>query len=667
MNVNNNSLASILNEQDGFGLQYSVRCMHKDYLTANVTVDFAELWIGRSLAKSASAKNWLGNFEGRPKLASEVFEVVRRVAETRRPQAINGLLYELRSFWRYLEAYEKCFEGEEDFARIDSLEKIDTLHGIRWLAPLDKQWDAARPEKYRSIYSILQSSRRAAGLPPLYWPPAKNPDRINRADVPSRKQGITLIKILARRARLLWKRWDDSDGMAKAGRSLLDLSREELFAGEVTEEDLHTTYREIIRITDDPTPDLSKVAKTLGFKLPLPRWWPKKKPGHPRQGRAVNIEDDLLPSLYPTTEDLHCLASLFMARSGWNPTTLFALNCAADEKWFRTYGEDLIWLYSYKERGGSWQDTVSPKDHATHCFQIVRRLLKRTSALRNELRRNSNKCKYPEIAGRTPWLCANNSKSIRVLSSHSLNAMRSFLASVIREHNLGCSNDEVIPMFKPSDFRDVFAEAVHRGGSYSVFLTQIALGHTTSRSTRRYLRSVAWRKESEKDLNNLISNVLRQVEAHRVIDFTVLRATMDGVSVTQEQIDRLEAYRRRRTYSGLGCKTPADPPEWIDPQHPHDGKTFCVQGHRCASCPSAVVFKDSLPQLAKCFAELEWKRANVGDVRWYESTESMDMDVIEATLEQWPAEEVSQALSIWRGKISRGEHHVLINAAGIHS
>ncbi|WBM48010.1 hypothetical protein [Pseudomonas putida] len=664
--MNNNSIGNISGEKKILGLQYSVRCMHKDYLTAHVMVDFAELWIGSSLTKSASAKNWLGNFEGRPKLATEIFEVVKHVAETRRPQAIRSLLHELRSFWRYLEAYEKSFEGEEGLAKIDRLEKIDTLHGIRWLTPLDKQWDAARPEKYRSIHSILQSSRRAAGLPPLYWPPAKNPDRINRADVPSRKQGITLIKILARRARLLWKRWDDSDEMAKTGRSLLGISRAQLFAREVSEEDIHATYREIIRITNDPTPDLSTVAKVIGFKLPLPRWWPKKKPGHPREGRAVNIEDDLLPGLYPTTEDLHCLASLFMARSGWNPTTLFALNCTADEEWFRPYGDDLTWLYSYKERGGNWQDTVSPKDHATHCFQIVHRLLNRTRALRDELRQHSNKCKYPEIAERTPWLCADNSKSIRVLSSHSLNAMRSFLVAIIEGYNLGVSSDEVIPIFKPSDFRDVFAEAVHRGGNYSVFLTQIALGHTSSRSTRRYLRSVAWRKESEEDLNSLVSNVLHQVEVHRVIDFTILRATMDGLNVTQEQINRLEVYRNRRTYSGLGCKTPTDPPEWIDPQHPHDDKTFCAQGHRCASCPRGVVFKDSLPQLAKCLAELEWKRANVGDVRWYESSESMDMDVIEATLEQWPAEQVSQALSTWRVRISQGEHRVLINAAGIH-
>lgn len=648
--------------------QYSVKCMHKDYLSASVVVDFGELWSGITDRNSSNSKNWLGPFEGRPKLAAQIFEVVKHVAEVRRPQAMNSLLHELRSFWRYLDAYEQCIKDEGGLAKIDSLEMIETLHGLRWLTPLDNKWDAARPEKYRSVLSILQSSRGAAGLPPLYWPPARNPDRIDRADVPSRKQGVTLIKILARRVRSLWKRWADADEMADSGRSLLSLSKQELLACDVCEADLHATYREIIKISNDPAPDLSTVASVLGIKRkPLPRWWPTKQSGHPREGRLVNIEDDLLPGLYPTSDDLYCLASLFMARSGWNPTTLFALNCSSDEEWFRSYGEDLIWLYGYKERGRSWQDTISPKDHATHCFQILHRLNERTVALRNELRQHADRCNFPEIGERTPWLGINDSKVIRVLGSHSLNSMRVFLVGMVREYNLGVSKDDALPMFKPSDFRDVFAEAVHRGGNYSVFMTQLALGHKNSGSTRRYLRSLAWRKESEIELSTLVSNVLDQVETHRVIDFAILRATMDGVNVTQEQVDRLEVYRKNRTYSGFGCTTPTDPPEWIDPLHPRDGKKFCAQGHRCASCPRGVVFKDSLPQLAKCFAELEWKRANVGDVRWYESSDSMDMDVIKATLDQWPAEEVIRVVSEWRNRISAGEHRILITAAGIHS
>lgn len=644
--------------------RFLIRSEHKDYVSASACVDFGELWLGGESAKSKRNGNWAGGFSGRPGLAEDIFAAIKVIAVTRRPQAISGLLHELRSFWRFLDAFERYLKEADGIRKVDGIAMIETIHGLRWLRPADGSWCAVRPEKYRSVLLILQMSRRSAGLMPLHWPAAKNPNRIRRVDTPSRAEGVTMIKLLTRKAHAIWKRWDDADSMAEQGKSLVGLSRGELIARNVTEADIHVTYREVIKVSGEPAPVMSTVAKIVGFGKTLPRWWPKKQLGQPRAGQAINVENDLLPGLYPTGQDVYCLALLFMARTGWNPTTVFALDCSSEQTWFRKYGEDYVWIHSYKARGREWQDTISPVKSTSHCFQIIQKLLHRTAPLRERLKFDAGRSKFPELAVRSPWLSINDSTTIRVLSDENLSRMRGFLSDLVRAYNKNAIDK--LPVFRPSDFRDVFAEVAHRTGGYSVFLTQIALGHKSVNTTRRYLRSLAWRKESEKDLNNLMTTVFEQIEVHRVIDFALLRASVDGINVTEEQISRLAAYRKNRTYSGMGCTTPLNPPESIDPLHPRDGTAVCAQGQRCASCPRGVVFKDSLSHLAKCLAELEWKRGNVGDVRWYESSDSIDMEMIQATLKQWPEPEVTQAISQWRHKINLGEHRILIAAAGVH-
>lgn len=653
-------------DEDTSSRPYVIRCLHKDYLSTNIGVDFSELWLGATAPKSGNGQNWIGGFRGRPRLADDLWDVIRATAARRRPQAMNGMLHELRSFWRFLDSFEATLlkQGIENIEFVNRVEQIQTLHGERWLRPLKNEWPAARPEKYRAISAIIQESLHAGGWPPMYWAYAPNPDRVSRKDIPSKEQGIALVRLLTKQTHAIWKRWAEADAMAEIGRNILGLTSHELSKLTVTEADIHTTYRAVIRQTGDPTPILDKMTDLIGTTRYRPSWWPTHPVGHSRAGVKINLENDILPGLYATGEDLYCLSSLFMVLSGWNPGTLFAMDCSSDASWFRTYGEGLVWLHSYKARSGSWQDTISPEGHAAHCYQIVLRLIDRSRPLREKLAKDPKLCDLPEIAERSPWISAQDSKKIRVLGSHSNSQLLQYLAKISRE--LGANYSATgYPLFKTSDLRDVFAEAVHRGGNYSIFITQMALGHKSLYTTRRYLRSLAWRKESEGKLNELMSSFFSQIEVHRLIDFSLLRAKMDGVNVTAEQITRLELYRKNRTYSGLGCSDPTAPPNWIDPLNPLDGEQRCVQGHRCPSCPNGKVFKDSLSQLAKCTAELEWKQKEFGDIRWYQSTDSLDLEVFRATLQQWPDEQVENELAQWRKKINDGEHFIII-AAGAH-
>ena len=649
---------------------HRIRSMHPNYINANASVDFSDLWYGA--VDRGSGRSRMAGFSARPKLAEELFAVVKSAMAYTKPVVLRGAISELRSFWRFLDAYEALQAGETSEGRIDSVSQITILHGERWLTPTaNAGWKAVRPECYRRINAWIQVARHSKGLKPLFWPPAPNPDRIKRDDVPTEREGKRLISLLTLRAHAIWKRWARADELAECGRSLLDLTRSELrklkASNGTTEADAHATYRDLIRRTGNPMPDARAVNAFFGdSQKQLPTWWPVHRTGS-RTGQRIGIEKDLLPGLYPSGEDLYSLVSLFMALSGWNPTTAFALDCRTESSWSGQYAPGMVWLHSYKARGDSWQDTVSPENHSAHCYQIVVRLLERTRPLRAIVATTPDRCDLPDIAAFSPWLAASDSKNVQVLESHSLNQIRAFLDSVVADNNRGSGPKHIrLPAFTPSDLRDVFASAVHRSGNYSLLLTQMALGHKRSGTTRRYLRSIAWRQESEHKLNEMLVGLIDQIVVHRRIDLTLLRATMDGINITQEQVDRLEEYRRNRTYSGMGCSDPFNPPDWIDPGNPRDGISPCIQGHRCPSCPKGRVFNDSISFLARYAVELQIKRQQCGDVKWYGSSDEMDLEVYMATLRQWPDEVVEKEMKRWRDHSESNANRIAILSGGRH-
>jgi len=642
---------------------YQVKCTHKDYISLGGVIDFSELWNGAT--ERRSGVRWGGGFSARPGLADDLFDAIKAVALNKSPNSMRCLLSILRNFWRFLDAYEDSLSSSERIS-IDSVSKIDSIIGLRWLRPMTTVYAPAYLGEYNMVHTIVKISLLSRGLAPVYWPPATHPPTVSRKDTPSIKEGITIVRLLTKKAHEIWARWERADALAASGRVLDSKFVQSNKKFDVVEADIHATYRELIRCTGNPTPSFSDLFKFIGLVDSwMPKWWPERPDAGRTRGRFVNLESDLLPGLYPTFADLSCLSTLLMARSGWNVATTVGLDCSNSENWNRPYGDGLIWIYSYKDRARSWQDTISPENHAGHSYQIITRLLKRNEILRKSVTEDPEKCGYPDLAQRSPWVCALNSNKVGVLGNHSLSTLRRYLERVVQEYNNAKEDALKLPIFRPSDFRDVFAEAVHRGGNYSIFLTQIALGHKNLASTRRYLRSVAWRKESEFQLNSFVTALFEQIEIHRKIDITVLRAKMDGVNITQEHIDRLETYRKNKTYSGLYCSDPSHPPEWIDPKNPRDGSEICQQGHRCPSCPKGKVFEDSLEHIARYTAELEWRRENVGDLRWYQSTDCLDLEVYRETLKQWAVERVEIQVAFWREKINSGEHQVLIYSSGV--
>lgn len=86
----------------------TIFCRHKDYEHLNVGIDFSELWEGGPNKKTGTAGvNWGGGFRGRPHLADQLMPSLRVLTKIEKPKVIQERLTALRSFFRYLDAYEK--------------------------------------------------------------------------------------------------------------------------------------------------------------------------------------------------------------------------------------------------------------------------------------------------------------------------------------------------------------------------------------------------------------------------------------------------------------------------------------------------------------------------------------------------------------------------------
>lgn len=650
----------------------TILCRHKDYAHQNIEVDFRELWEGAPNENLNSAtNNWGGGFRGRPQLADQIIPTLRVLTHKDLPKNISSRLSAFRGFFRFLDSYEGWAEsqGPNTFpASIDRLEAITTHHLQLWKTPSPGgEWHQADWNKYRIVTQCLRNAVDRHGMPKLIVPSYSRSFNIDQKNNPGERVGKFIVKMLAKEANAIYADWERADRLAATGRNLLGIERTAhknnrrstiRIEGGVNEADLHATYRAAVAVNNGVTLNRLQFLAIFGYGdgesiHTSPVWWPRYEHGH-KAGNPVQFFD--LPSgLYPSAEQVAVLFLLFLARTGWNPSTAESLDITDEVNWCKDYTEKYVWLFAYKPRSRNWQDTVAIKNHRTGAYQIITRLQERTAALRRAIERDPSVCTNHKIGKRSPWLYQrNNEIRVEVSETHTVRVLR----NLINSHNAHePSEDRQIPtMLSATDLRDIFAVATFVNSNFSLFVTQLALGHKRSITTFNYLRRRAWRAESEQKKNALFVALINQIETHQVIDLTLLRAKMDGITVTQEMIDRLDTYRRYRTYVGAGCSDPKHPPAFIDPTNPRDGTMSCAQGHLCAGCPKGRIFNDSLPYLARRQAELEWLRDTLPLEVFQDSSLADQLLVLQTTLKQWATDVVAKHVAHWSARIIAGTH-----------
>ena len=666
---------------------HAIHCRHKDYTHLKIEIDFSEFWNGAPEKKGDA--RWGGAFRGRPLLADQIMPSIIALTHSAKPDAIKRILSSLRSFFRFLDAYEGWAEQQNvpSFTtKIELLEEITTHHLQMWkTTSLTGDWKQADFVNYAKVTAIIRNAARRFSLSQIIIPVYARKSAVDFNDVPDERVGKTLVKALAKEVNNIFKLWESSDALAKKGRNLCGVNRVPLMLnggesgyttliveGGVTEADLHASYRAAVTANHDMPLDRLQFLKMFGYgdgfkEWSTPIWWPRYGPNHPDSGKQVSFLD-LQAGLYPTADQVAVLYLLFLARTGWNPSTTNMLDISEEDRWCKSYTEKYIWLFAFKNRSNAWQDTISSTNQRTGPFQIIMRLMARTEKLRKAIEDDPSLCSNIMIARRSPWIYqrTNQSNKAPVQVEIPSDQQSKILRNVIKAFNdAQADNKHISSKIKPTDLRDIFAAATLVNSNFSLFLTQLALGHKRAATTFAYLRRKAWRQESEKRKNEMFIELIDQIEIHRVVDLTLLRAKMDGVVVTEEMLERLEKYRGYRTYVGMGCSDPTNPPTFVDPANPRDGSTLCAQGHLCAGCPQGRVFNDSLPRLARRFAELEWLQGSLPLEVFQDSSLADQLTMIRTTIKQWKYKEVENHLAVWKARIASGEH-VPIRFSGEH-
>lgn len=646
--------------------QWKVRCIHPDY--PNQVYDFtsfAQGTCGPTHAKGAH--NWKGGYTGRPGLLGDLMPVIKAKYATKSPKQFYNITGALRCFWRFLDGYEAYLQDKGN-----ACDRIDRLHQVSG-ALLDLfstpgpegRWQPATDSRAKHARGLILDAAYALDLPlPLV---SALPYKAGTPkDLPSEEEGLALIRHLRSEVATIFRRWQRADQLAKAGRNLIALVGERGESAMIglgpTEADAHATYRALIVRTGHPLPTVQDFCRVIGRDdVKLPDWWPLLPSGM-RSLDGRNYKHfawlDCVGGLYPTSQDVCSCALLCLARSAWNPCTLLSLDI---NDWWNGYDDDHAWIYAPKERaGGLLQHSISRITQSTGFYKIVSRIIERTAALRQWISKHPDAVDSPGIALQTPWIGASSSRRdvFFVADPRKTATLNNRLTALTDDMNSKAGTATRVGRMTCSDFREIAAHVIYRESRYSMWMLAQLLGHSRMSTTATYVLSRASRRESHQLVATVMEDALGQMASTGIWDPTLTRAKVEGVEITTEAISRLNEYRKNKAYSGALCRDPCNPPRSIDPNHPQDGRTYCAQSHLCVarSCPQGIVTNDSLTDIAKTVAELEYRQTQLGMVRFSTGTGESDLARLRQTLAQWCTEEVEAHLNVWRGRIARGEH-----------
>lgn len=642
---------------------WTVLCKHPDYISQRKLHDFSALadGVGNEIILGRNHR-WGGGFTGRPELLADLWPSLSANLSTKTPVSAMMKRSSLIRFWRFLDTFEAFLDEQGgSVRRVRRLHDLSAYHLNAFSSPgPEERWAACVGTQAFVVRSVIRAAVVDNELPELIVPSISSTTR--GRETPPDDSGIAVIRYLRAEALAIMRRWRRADDMALEGRNLIALyERDDRFMKSpgfvATEADAHATFRALVASAGRALPRMVELSRKLGLKdRSLPSWWPKHARDHEYAGSKVNWSC-MISGLYPTSRDIAIFFLLFVARSAWNVATAASINI---EQWSSAYGDGHHWIFAPKFRSaGALQWTVSNEHAETSCYSLVQALLARGSALREHAQHYPGSCILPDVAVRSPWVGVTPQgglKRLFVLSPHEPRTLRNWLADVIRSYN---SVAEIkVPPMSASDFRDLAAAVMYRESKYSSWVVMVLLGHKNLATTRSYGFRRAALEESFGLVAETIDDVFGQISEKRVFDITLTRAKLSRMDVSNEDILRLEEARKNRTYDGAGCANPFNPPLEIDPNNKRDGCSVCAQQHRCVAsgCYNAFVFSDSMEGICRRVAELETIRSSVGAVRFSESSDSTDLQILRSTLKQWPPLTVAAEVDRWMERIANGQH-----------
>lgn len=624
-------------------------------------VDLTAFRNGEERAQTGRGGNgWLGPFSGRPQLIAQLAPAIRELCEYAAPSTIKQYRHSLRAWWRLFDSVEAA-ALQPDRVQVESVVDITEVHRHR------AHDEGMSRTVFQVFVQMLNIVRKSLGLTRLYWDAPEDPAPVRH--LPPQWQ-IDQIRFHLKRnwfaALSRWKR------------------AEQLLAGEPPLNDMekgllknYQRFDAAVSRTGSPRPSAEEI-------------WGEMIPST-FNNRGYSIPQ-MLDGRHPNAYDIRIAFHLCLASTGWNPSTLLALD--VDTKFIEPHPKDptRYLMTGFKARGGSEQFTEGLRKSRGSAGGIIQELITRTQPLRQQLRSDLEEVRkqYVELATsgaaqeeldstrkkiirleqglKSPWLYLTPTRDAivwleqnKAIHSRGLRGGRnSFLDDLVEEINAKQPSDRQLSNLRASDFRDAFAAYAYQiSGGFVLYVMKV-LGHKHPTTTQIYLDNTVLNVESERLYRSFSNSLWHEIREHGRVDPTVIAKWSRDGAVTDVERTRLSEYRvLRRSRIGVGCKDPTHPPKHIAPTFEADGKAMCdVQ--RCMLClDHAVIFPDSLSGLCKRLAELHHIKSGMSAVAFLESSFGEEIHNTEAALNHFDKDKVRVNLELWQLKIANGEHRVI--------
>jgi hypothetical protein len=606
---------------------------------------------------------WGGDFAGRPALAGRLADMYRILRPSEQLSA--KIRATMRTFYRFLDAIDPV-------RQVSDIADVNDGHGVEFLSWLEK--NNGDVSGYRHLKTVLDRLRTLEALPSLFWPPGPREHEPQQEDIDQRaiQRLYNALKAEAREIKAMFR---EGERLADEGEDPRGGQYGPLYAPSAWDDRANHAWliRELTRARLLSKQEFKKAgarglnqANDVETQLHYgPEYLAPLMTERGRQGIVGKLR-----WFYPSYHDVAIYLWIFLIGTGWNLSTALSLDVSEDDAWFEPHSNkaDFVVLHAWKGRAGRHQLALSLREPEWHPFQIVRWMVERTAPLRRTIRHRleqvrarhraapspatASEIAHLEADLRSPWLYHIVNKigqvsAFRDMDSHRLGEIA---REVVRRHGLGEQHPE-LESISTSAARDAWIGHVYVQSGFHVTLTTLASGHANARTLRHYLNRRSYREHGERVIRRWQGAVFDEIEAGQVLDATRIRLLMQKGKITPEQERRL-LDGRQRTRLGMGCLDPLDPPREIEPDH-RPGSLCSVQ--RCVGCRHGVVVEESLPALARAYAELLYLKETIPLAAWAGSSLEEEADALEATLERFDTDRVQAAVDDWRRKIHAKE------------
>jgi hypothetical protein len=559
-------------------------------------------------------------FSARPGLIHQLVPAIEEALLYAARPTVKAQLSALRDWWRILDAVEAAAAAAgQAMARVEDVRQLTQVHSEF------AHRSGMRRQKFCKFRILADTTRRALGGRQTYWEAPEDPDV--QKHIPSEEQRKALRIALKRSCRSVLERWAKSNRLSQ-------------IAVEPKDTEEAALYRHVHH--------MRKIQKKTGKVLPTSDELCDGINRGTLASRGITLRT-LRESIYPSAWDADAVWHLCLLNTGWNPSTLTALD-VTKKFLFDHFKDDpddphrrfvlspqTYELVGEKERAGGKEQIVTgqwkTQDGPGH---LIKTYLERVAPLRELLKQRlaEGKLKYKmmvdecadyaactsqfaqvkemEQGCRSVWLYVNRIGNIGWISNagaqtglvngdsvfyvdeivHLLNKQRATTNAKRAKNKEGLLAP--IPHVAPKDFRVWFADYVYRASNGNILQVKKELGHSRMRTSIGYVNSNILNQEASDAARRFLNILVGELDAGRV-DLTILAHLYRHGELSPEQEELLaQARTLPKSRMNVGCKDAYHPP-------PHIKATAdqACDVQRCMLClENAVLLPESLDGIA---------------------------------------------------------------------